>query len=483
MPVLQKIAKRCELRLSLENQFTPECLSEIEGLLHDVYSSRQPKPNDYEDRLQLIGLITDISKELYGNSEYPTVEEYGSFVMDIFTADSDLDLSVNLTATQARVSRDMMVKALIKLAEKFRLLQSRGFFRDLKRVLGARVPIIKAVHCDSGSECDISIENMDGIKKSRIIKIICGIDLRFQRLSFMMKAWAKAHQINSAKTKTLNSLSIISLVAFHLQTREPPILPPFSAIFKDGTDPEAVMEIARKCVDYGKNNSESTADLFISLLVKLASVKQYWSKGLCASTFFGTWILKVWGNEFGYLSVEDFITRSENVARAVNREQLDRIYDCINNSLNHLARFKDGRLQKSELRELLFGLDPIIRPKTKFIRRPKGFKSKTRAQTLRATRKRKRRAERRKTAQEPSTVSPNNVITPPSLLNSLPNTNAGLPAMPTPRWTQEGRYAGVQSTPTFFWPQQVGNIFGQVTAAPISQPGLINSQNGKSFVP
>lgn len=36
-----------------------------------------------------------------------------------------------------------------------------------------------------------------------------------------MKAWAKAHDINSAKDQTLNSLSIISLVAFHLQVTLP----------------------------------------------------------------------------------------------------------------------------------------------------------------------------------------------------------------------------------------------------------------------
>lgn len=32
-----------------------------------------------------------------------------------------------------------------------------------------------------------------------------------------MKAWAKENDINSSKDRTLNSLSIILLVAFHLQ--------------------------------------------------------------------------------------------------------------------------------------------------------------------------------------------------------------------------------------------------------------------------
>lgn len=34
-----------------------------------------------------------------------------------------------------------------------------------------------------------------------------------------MKSWAKANGINSSKDRTLNSLSIISLVAFHLQVK------------------------------------------------------------------------------------------------------------------------------------------------------------------------------------------------------------------------------------------------------------------------
>ncbi|KAL9679213.1 hypothetical protein QQ045_017069 [Rhodiola kirilowii] len=478
MSALQNLAKRCELRLSQKNEFTEECLSGVEDLLQDVYASRQPKPSDYEDRIELVGLVNEISKEIYGSSAYPTVEEYGSFVMGIFSADSDLDLSVDLTDTEAKISRDMMVKALIKFAEKFRVLQNKGRFRDLKRVLGARVPIIKATHCDSGIECDISIGNWDGIKKSKIIQIICGIDVRFQQLSFLMKEWAKAHQINSARTKTLNSLSIISLVAFHLQTREPPILPPFSTIFRDGTEPEKVNEVVREYVDFGKCNKESTADLFVSFLIKLASVKQHWSKGLCASTFYGTWILKLWSDEIGYLSVEDFSTRSQNVARAVNREQLDRICDCISNSLNHLARFKDGQIQKSQLKELLFGLVPIIGSKSKLLKRPKG---RTRAQTLRADRRKKRRAERRaeleKATHEPSLAMSYTVLQQSTLLNIHGNEHA--PA---------NIYAEVSPAPTPYLTHHAGalvieKLSRQVTAAPLSQPGIINSQNGKSVVP
>lgn len=41
----------------------------------------------------------------------------------------------------------------------------------------------------------------------------------FLSSSLQMKAWAKAYDINSPKDRTLSSLSLISLVAFHLQVR------------------------------------------------------------------------------------------------------------------------------------------------------------------------------------------------------------------------------------------------------------------------
>lgn len=395
--VLQKIAKRCMLKLSEQNQFTPACLSDFEELLQDVYVSRQPTSTDYEDRLKVVRFMNDISKELYGRSVYPTVEEYGSFLMGLFSADSDLDLSVKITEVEAKINRNVVVKALTKFAEKLSALQSKGHFYDLKRIFSARVPIINIIHRDSGIECDISIGNEDGVKKSKIIQIICGIDARFQQLSFLLKEWAKAHQINSARAKTMNSLSIILLAAFHLQTCEPPILPPFSAIFRDGSDPERVMEVAHEYKDYGKSNRESTANLFVSFLIKLASVKKYWSKGLCASTYHGTWTLKLWADEIGFLSVEDFSTRNENVARAVKPEQLNMIYDCISNSLNHIARFQKGQIQRIELQELLFGRDP------KFCKR----KVRTKVRPPRLNKKKVKRAEKRKAAAAMAAVSSN----------------------------------------------------------------------------
>lgn len=362
---LDEEAKELELKALQKHKIAPACISELEELLHDVFSLRCPKPSDYDHRRDLIRDFNVIAKEIYGKSNCPVVEEYGSFLMDIFNAGSDLDLSINFNGTVVEFPRAKKIMALKNFAKRLHTFQRKGRFTNLQRILTARVPIVKVVDCGTGIECDISVENRDGIVKSRIVHMICSIDERFQKLSFLMKAWAKEHDINSSKDRTLNSLSITLLVAFHLQTRDPPILPPFSAIVKDGTDPDTVMKNLENYMNYGKKNEESVAELFFTLLVKLAAVETLWPSGLCCSTYEGAWIFKEWNSKVANMSVEDFSLRSENITRVVGEAEVRSIYNCIHQTLEDLMSFQESQIPKNELRGLLFGSDDNLTSKDK----------------------------------------------------------------------------------------------------------------------
>ncbi|KAL6562852.1 hypothetical protein OROHE_005439 [Orobanche hederae] len=353
--VLLKKAEKCELKKLQLLKFTKELVLALEPLLEDVYANRRPKPTDYEVRRDLVRVFNEIAKEIYGHSkDIPVVVEFGSFVMDLFSTTSDLDLSVNFCTTTVPCPREKKIQTLRKFARKLYAIQSKGHVSGVLPITTAKVPILKCVDRGTGVECDISVENRDGILKSQIIHIISSIDERFQKLSLLMKTWAKAYNINSSKDKTLNSLSIILLVAFHLQTRDPPILPPFSSIFKDGTEPEMVVKSVSNFVNYGKSNKESLAELFVSLLIKLSSVEKLWPKGLCASTCSGSWTSKTWDSKVACISVEDFTDPSQNVARAVGQAEVKRIYKCIDMSIQHIFAFMDGRIG-GEVRGFLFG--------------------------------------------------------------------------------------------------------------------------------
>jgi len=220
----------------------------------------------------------------------------------------------------------------------------------------ARVPVLKVTDQGTGVECDISIENKDGMSRSMIIKFISSIDERFRILCYLMKFWAKAHDVNSPKDQTMSSMSIISLVAFHLQTRRPPILPAFSAILKDGSDFASIEKNVSLFKGFGSSNKESIAELFVSMIIKLVSVEGLWEQGLCASNFEGSWISKIWRKGVGNLSVEDFLDQSQNFARCVGMGQMQKICECLRATVSNLSEFCMGKIAAPKLKALLFGL-------------------------------------------------------------------------------------------------------------------------------
>lgn len=53
--------------------------------------------------------------------------------------------------------------------------------------------------------------------------------------------------------------------------------------------------------------------------------------------------------------VEDFTDRSQNVSKAVAKDQVKRINSCIQHSIQYVAAFMDGQIQGPRLRDYLFG--------------------------------------------------------------------------------------------------------------------------------
>ncbi|KAK9742214.1 hypothetical protein RND81_03G156400 [Saponaria officinalis] len=351
MEGLVEDAKKYELQKLEKNRTMLLELSAFEILLNEVYEAHRPSPQDYDNRRDLIRIFNEIAREIHGNDDKcPVVKAFGSYLMDLFDGGCDLDLSINLHDKDENADRFAQVKTLRKFANKFSKLQKSRHVSNVELILSARVPVLKVTDNGSGVECDLSVGNLDGILKSQIVRMISDIDERFRKLSVLMKVWAKANNINSAKDGTINSLSFILLVAFHLQTRDIPILPPFSAILKDGLDPEAINKNTRDFLKYGESNKESLAELFVSMLIKLESVSSLWSSGLCASTYEGSWIFK----QLGAVSIEDFVDRSQNTCRALKRKSKGTVFSCIRESINRIRQFTEQKIDAIELKNLLF---------------------------------------------------------------------------------------------------------------------------------
>lgn len=341
-----------------EYKFHPAFLSKLETLLLDVYASLLPSDIEYEQRKKLVQFFNKIANDTFGDTGgFPEVVAFGSFIMNLFTAKSDLDLSINLNSgNTACLPRNKVVFTLRKFAKVLRKKQSNGLLSRVSQIMHAKVPVLKAVDSETGIECDISLENKDGISISLFFSIISSIDERFRIMSYLMKAWAKANGINSSRHHTMNSLSIISLVALHFQTRDPPILPPFSTLLRDGTDITNLSNVVPEFSNFAKRNTESVAELFVALLAKITSVEKLWELGLCASNFEGSWISKAGSSKFGSkINVEDFLNRTQNFARSVGKSKMPKIYNCLRGSLGYLSSSMQGHIEESALRTLLFG--------------------------------------------------------------------------------------------------------------------------------
>uniref|UniRef100_A0A0D9XAW8 Poly(A) RNA polymerase mitochondrial-like central palm domain-containing protein n=1 Tax=Leersia perrieri TaxID=77586 RepID=A0A0D9XAW8_9ORYZ len=353
--VLCKRAESCELE-SEALSVNPTLLPTLEDLLIEIYAMLRPKPDDYEQRHLMVNVFNKIAEEIFGKKKgFPVVEAFGSFTMDLFTTKSDLDLSINFNADfDSQFARKDKISVIRRLAKVLHSHQRNGRCHGVLPVVTAIVPVLKVIDKGTGVECDISVENKDGMSRSMIFRLISSIDERFQILCYLMKFWAKAHDVNCPRDRTMSSMAIISLVAFHLQTRRPPILPAFSVLLKDGPDFSSIQRNVSLFEGFGSRNKESVAELFVSLMSKLLSVEGLWEQGLCASNFEGSWTFKTWDRGIGNLSVEDFLDRSQNFARAVGKMEMQRICECIRLTVLNLNNFFKGKIEAPKLKTLLF---------------------------------------------------------------------------------------------------------------------------------
>ena len=115
-------------------------------------------------------------------------------------------------------------------------LVAQRYVSDMKRILHARIPILKFKDHLTGIECDTSIGRVDGLFKSALMGLLAQFDWRFGALVRLIKYWARYHDINDASNGSLNSYAITLMVVFHLQTRTPRILPTFQEIFYDSIE-------------------------------------------------------------------------------------------------------------------------------------------------------------------------------------------------------------------------------------------------------
>ncbi|KAJ3668935.1 hypothetical protein LUZ60_010885 [Juncus effusus] len=316
---------------------------DLEGLILSVI---KPSENDNANRVgainELKGVIVSATDTRFSTiSSGFSVNPYGSYVSNLYSKKSDLDISVDILGLgNQREALLVVMKAL----------ERTGIACNINFIPEARVPVLSYKSKRYNVSCDVTIDNLTAQIKSKILSKISTLDSRFQDLVLLVKEWAKMKNINDPKSGTLNSYSLCFLVIFHLQTCDPPILPPLCEIYKGnlcadlagfgilrGVLPQAVRckveeicdrNIAKlKSQAYGSKNKSSLSQLLTSFIEKFSTIELH-AEDYKICTHSGRWEIRKnpWRFRHHYsLFIEDPFHQSENTARAVGPTEFEKI--------------------------------------------------------------------------------------------------------------------------------------------------------------
>uniref|UniRef100_A0A7N2R9U6 Poly(A) RNA polymerase mitochondrial-like central palm domain-containing protein n=3 Tax=Quercus lobata TaxID=97700 RepID=A0A7N2R9U6_QUELO len=326
--------------------------STLEPILEEILKVLKPKQEDLATRAQVINELRRVVESVQ-SLRGAAVEPFGSFVSNLFTKWSDVDISINLSKEGGYISyveSDRKQRLLVDLQNPL-----SGQWQKV-RLIPAKVPILKCESSHKIFSCDISIDNFKGQMKSKLFLWISEIDGRFRDMILLVKEWAKAHDINDPNSGTINSYSLSLLVIFHFQTCEPAIFPPLKDIYAgnvaddlQGLRTVAERNIAEACAAnikrFRKNifrrvNHSSLSELFISFLAKFSNIGDKASEqGICTKT--GEWVCrrsnKRWSLKTDPILIEDPFEQPENSAKAVRISGLTRISEAFENSHRRLS--------------------------------------------------------------------------------------------------------------------------------------------------
>lgn len=104
---------------------------------------------------------------------------------------------------------------------------------NVRRILQARVPIIKFNHECLNLDVDLSMNSLTGLYMSEIFYLFGEIDDRVRPLTFCVRKWASSTGItNPTPGRWISNFSLTCLVLFFLQQLKKPILPPVKTLMK-----------------------------------------------------------------------------------------------------------------------------------------------------------------------------------------------------------------------------------------------------------
>uniref|UniRef100_A0AAG5D6P7 PAP-associated domain-containing protein n=1 Tax=Anopheles atroparvus TaxID=41427 RepID=A0AAG5D6P7_ANOAO len=182
-----------------------------------LVSALQPSAGDVEMALNMVK--DDLRRVLLFPGNQASIYEFGSIKSGLLLKDSDLDFYIHFA--QERNEREQQIKLIHVVSGR---MDRDGSFTGMTKILGAKVPLLRAVHVRTNLQCDINFSNARGCYNSKFIYALMQFDPRIHQLALAVKFWAHCAHILTVH-KQMNSYCLVMMLIFYLQTRKLPVIP------------------------------------------------------------------------------------------------------------------------------------------------------------------------------------------------------------------------------------------------------------------
>ncbi|KAJ8963327.1 hypothetical protein NQ318_018798 [Aromia moschata] len=288
--------------------------------------------NDVGTRLRFL-TARQIENAISGMFPFARAYPFGSSVNGCGKMDCDLDLVLRLVDRKmdedSRLIFHCKAPSGTERTMSQRHMESMGdlihFFlpgcTNVRRILQARIPIIKYHQQLTDVECDLSMSNMSGVHMSDFLYLMGELDERVRPLIFTLRKWARDIGLTNSSPKPL---------------RSPPVLPSLNTLVKlAGPDDKYVTEDGINCTflrdmskyDGKTANTESLESLLCEFF-EFYSQFDFSKKAVCLNE-----AVALTKPEHSAMYIVNPLERGLNVSKNVSLEEAERFKTEVHNAL------------------------------------------------------------------------------------------------------------------------------------------------------
>lgn len=200
------------------------------------------------------------------------------------------------------------------------LLQESTEYTQVTKDYLSKVPRIRFKDVASKLSCEISLNNSNSQKTSKLLDDYASLDRRVKILGVAFRLWAKHCGLDQQDRGTLPPHAFAIMTVFFLQQCKPPVLPVLHEM-KDGKESESYLKPKDLEGRWSCKNERSIGQLWVELLRFYAVEFKLNKRVVCIRRSQPMLIVeKKWNKR--YIAIEDPYSSKRNLARSIPSERM-----------------------------------------------------------------------------------------------------------------------------------------------------------------